>query len=326
MSGVSTATVSRVFNTPESVSPEVQEKVRSVASKLAWIPHNAARALTTKRTNSLGIVIPTVKNSIFAEQVEGLQKRAAKHGYTTLVAHSGFNHESEAAQVYELVRHGIDGIMLVGADHLPEVYDLLSSRGIAYVNSSVCVENSPVPSVGFDNAGAMERITNHLISLGHTRIGTISGDTRASDRARLRLEGTRKAMKAAGLALDPRHIIASEYTMDSARMACRELMRRFPDITAIICHNDVQAFAAVLELQSRGILIPEDVSVTGFDDLDWVRHIRPGLTTVRVPWAQMAEIAADVLVAQLREQPFSHTTLLEYDLILRDSTAPPRAG
>jgi len=326
LAGVSTATVSRVYNAPDTVSEKVRQQVEQAARSLSYIPHNAARALSSQRSRTLGIVIPTVQNSIFAEQVEWLQRRALSHGYTTLVAHSGFTHSGEAEQVRQLVRNGIDGIMLVGADHLPEVYSLLKSREIAYVNTSVCDPASPHPSVGFDNVAAMAHTTNYLLSLGHRNIGVISGDIRNSDRARLRLEGVRKEMAEAGLSLPEERIAHSDYSMDSSRAACRDLLQRAPEITAIMCHNDVQAFAAVLELQRLGLEVPGSISVTGFDDLEWARHLWPGLTTVRVPWGRMAQIAADMLVAQLDGQEYRHYTMLEYDLVVRESTAPPRHG
>lgn len=322
--GVSTATVSRVFNAPASVSDAIRRKVMDVADGLSYIPHNAARALSSQRSRNLGIIIPTIQNSIFAAQVERLQQRGAALGYNLLVALAGFNRDSEAEQVRQLVRTGVDGIMLVGADHRPEIYDLLKSRSIAYVNTSVADPKSPHPNVGFDNAAVMSRMTRYLISLGHQRICVISGDIVESDRARLRLEGIRQAVSAAGLALDEGMVAIAAYEMSAARTACRELLSRNRDATAIMCHNDVQAFAALIECQSLGLRVPQDVSITGFDDLEWARHLSPSLTTVKVPWGEMAQMSADILVAQLQHRAFPRSTLLECDLVLRDSSGPPR--
>ncbi|WP_198666236.1 LacI family DNA-binding transcriptional regulator [Tropicimonas sp. IMCC34043] len=324
LAGVSTATVSRAFNAPETVSEKIRQQVEQAARTLSYIPHNAARALSSQRSRTLGIVIPTVQNSIFAEQVEWLQRRALSHGYTTLVAHSGFTSSGEAEQVRQLVRNGIDGIMLVGADHLAEVYSLLQSRRIAYVNTSVCDPASPHPSVGFDNGAAMAHTTNYLLSLGHRNIGVISGDIHNSDRARLRLQGVLRAMAEAEVALPNERIAHSDYSMEASRAACRDLLSRAPETTAIMCHNDVQAFAALLELQRLGFVVPRDISVTGFDDLEWARHLQPALTTIRVPWGRMAQIAADMLVAQLDRVEYRHSTMLDFDLVVRESTAPPR--
>ncbi|NEX48606.1 LacI family DNA-binding transcriptional regulator [Pseudotabrizicola algicola] len=322
--GVSTATVSRAFNAPKSVSETIRRKVTEAANALAYIPHNAARALSSQRSRNIGIVIPTIQNSIFATQVESLQQRAAGLGYNLLVALAGFNRDIEAEKIQQLVRTGVDGIMLIGADHRAEVYRLLQSRDIAYVNTSVFNATSPHPNVGFNNAEAMSRIAKYLISIGHLKICVISGDVVESDRARLRLEGIRNAMKSAGLPLPDEQIRICAYEMSASRQACRDLLNRTPDATAIMCHNDVQAFGALLELQSLGLRVPEDISVTGFDDLEWARHLSPALTTVRVPWGKMAELAAEVLVAQLNGSEFPQATLLDFDLVVRDSTAPPR--
>jgi LacI family transcriptional regulator len=178
--------------------------------------------------------------------------------------------------------------------------------------------------VGFDNSAAMARVAQYLLSLNHRDIGVISGDIQESDRARLRLEGTRQAMRDAGVPLPEDRVFISNYSMEASRAACRELMRRAPQTTAIMCHNDVQAFGAILELQKLGLSVPHDVSITGFDDLEWARHISPALTTVRVPWGRMAEIAAEMLVKQLKGEGGQHATILDWDLVVRDSTAPPK--
>src|SRR6056297_1209550 len=211
--------------------------------------------------------------------------------------------------------------MLEGADHQPEVYRLLASRKIAFVNTSVCDVDSPYPSVGFDNAGAMAQVARHVISLGHRNIGVLAGKIQGSDRVRLRLEGIRRAMDDEGLDLPERRVVFSSYSMSDSRAGCRELLRRDPILTAIICHNDVQAFAAILELQSLGMKVPDDCSVTGFDDLEWARHLTPSLTTVRVDWGRMAAITADYLVTQLDGREFPHTTRVDADLVLRESTS-----
>lgn len=321
---VSIATVSRTFNAPSSVSKDIRRRVLDAAEALSYIPHSAARALSSNRSQTLGIVIPTIQNSIFAEQVEHLQARGAELGYNLVVKLAGFDVERELEQIRQLVRMGVDGIMLIGGDHRPEVYELLEARDIAFVNTSVCDADSPYPSVGFDNAGAMGRMTRHLLSLGHREFGVISGNIDGSDRARLRLNGIEYELAREGLGLPRDHVVFSSYGMSDARTSCRELLRRHPSITALICHNDVQAFAALLEAQSRGYEVPTELSITGFDDLEWARHLSPALTTVRVDWARMAILAADVLTAQLNGRDFPHVMKLETDLVLRKSTAPPR--
>jgi len=167
-------------------------------------------------------------------------------------------------------------------------------------------------------------MTRYLVSLGHRTICVISGDVVESDRARLRLDGIVEAMRAADLEMPDHQIRICHYEMSASRQACRELLQRNPGTTAIMCHNDVQAFGALLEVQSLGLKVPEDISITGFDDLEWARHLAPALTTVRVPWGQMAEIAADILVAQLDRRPYPKSTVLDSDLVLRDSTSLPR--
>ncbi|NYZ12472.1 LacI family DNA-binding transcriptional regulator [Azospirillum sp. RWY-5-1] len=318
--GVSTATVSRVLNTPEAVGQPIREKVLEAVRQLRYVPHSAARALSLQRSHTLGIVIPSIANSIFAAQVEALQKCASEHGYNVVIALSDFSMDNEFRQMQNLVANGAEGVMLVGGWHRPELYDLLNARGVVYVNTSVYDPASPHPTIGFDNAAAIGRATNYLLELGHTRIGVLSGQRAENDRATYRLKGIQDALRAAGLTLDDQLVQECRYGISDARQAFRELMSRRPAPTAIVCHNDVLAFGAVLEAQDMGLQVPADVSVVGFDDLEWASQIRPSLTTVRVRWDQMATLAGEHLIAQLTGAPVVHATKVDVDLVVREST------
>lgn len=323
--GVSTATVSRVLNNPAAVSKDVQRAVLAAVERLDYVPDSAARALSLRRSNTLGIVIPTIKDSIFAAQVEALQMRASHYGYNLVIALSGFELADEFRQVEQLVKNGVEGLMLVGARHQPALFELLERRGVHFVSTSVYEPQSPYPSIGFDNAAATARAANYLIQLGHRHIAVISTDTSQNDRATYRLQGIRGALAAAGLSLDPKLVYSCGYTFEESRLALRELLARDPRITAVLCHNDVIAFGALLEAQSLGMAVPDDLSLVGFDDLAWAAHLRPSLTTIRVPWGQMATLAADFLVRRLRGEETAHATKIEFDLVVRESAGPPRA-
>ncbi len=318
--GVSTATVSRCLSHPEKVRPALRQKVQETIARLGYTPHGAARALASSRTNTIGAVIPTLSNAIFASVVQTLQDALAARGRTLLLAASDYDPEREAQQIGSLVVRGIDGLMLTGEDRDPAVYELLQRRAIRKVCTYVHHPGSPHSTIGFDNAAAMARLVGYLYDLGHRRMAMIAGIGRGNDRARERIAGVLAALEARGLqplALDER-----PYSVGEARQALRGMMRLRPAPTAILCGNDVLALGALLEAGDLGIAVPQRLSITGFDDLGIAREIPPGLTTIHAPLAEMGRQAADYLMQpESTEEPPLHLEL-PADLVLRGSTGP----
>ena len=277
---VSTATVSRCLSAPHKVRPAVRERVEAAIAELGYTPHGAARALASRRSQTVGAVIPTLDNAIFATVVQTLQHRLAAAGRTLLLAASDYDPERERAQIENLVVRGLDGLMLTGEARDPAIFALLARRGIRYVNTYVHHPNSPHPTIGFDNRRAMEKLVAYLYDLGHRRFAMIAGLTTWNDRAAERVEGTLEALKTRRLALVPNGLTSRPYAISAGREALRGLMALSPRPTAVICGNDVLALGALLEAPSLGLEVPDDLSITGFDDLDLAREIQPGLTTV----------------------------------------------
>ena len=321
--GVSTATVSRAFNSPELVGPELTARVLGAAERLGYLPDNAARSLSLRRTYRLGAIIPTIDNALFARGIDAFQKRAAASGYSVLLATTDYDVRQERDQVHNLVTAGAEGLMFMGETHLPEVYRLLQSRRVAYVNTGVYRPGSEHPSVGFDNREAAMHATRFLLSLGHRRIGMIAGIRKENDRATNRVIGVRDALAERGLDLPDAWLVERPYDTAAGRDGFRLLMQRRPRPTAILCGNDVLGFGALLEAPRIGVDIPGDVSVVGFDDLDLASHLQPTLTTMRVPTDEMGRRAADYLIGCLGREPVMEATRIDVSLVARDSTAPP---
>ncbi|MGI9384357.1 MAG: LacI family DNA-binding transcriptional regulator [Methyloligellaceae bacterium] len=324
--GVSTASVSRVLNDDSSVSPELRAKVERQIGALGYVRHGAARSLRSLRSLTVGAVIPTLENAIFAAGIDAFERRLHDDGYTLLVALSGYDLEHEAMQVRRLLERGVDGMMLIGDDHAPATYDLLGRSGVHAVNTWTYETNAEHACVGFDNRAATRKIVHYLVGMGHRRIAVISGITEGNDRARARVEGVRAGLGDHGLELPASLLLERKYGIAEGRHALRALMEAEPRPTAIVCGNDVLAYGALFACADLGIVVPDDVSITGFDDLPLTAQLRPALSTIHVPSREMGRRAAEYLLEKLASRPVSHATELAAELVVRDTTSSPPAA
>lgn len=321
--GVSIATVSRAINAPKTVSREVLLKVNAAIAALGYVPHRAARALASNHFGVIGAVVPTLEIPIFAKATQALQRRLDEHSYRLLLTSTDCDPSREYLRLEALVAQGIDGVVLVGAMHEPRVHRLLEEKKIPYVNIWAYEESSPGPCIGFDNKRAMKGVVKHLYDFGHREFAMIAGLTAHNDRAFERVAGVREALAERGLGLAPRNLILRPYTLTDGRSALAMLMEGPNPPTAVICGNDILALGALFEALSRGIRVPEQLSITGFDDLELSSHTLPALTTVHVPAPEMGLHAADYLIAQSSGLLTPSRVELEAPLIVRGTTAAP---
>ncbi|WP_018700372.1 LacI family DNA-binding transcriptional regulator [Amorphus coralli] len=323
LSGVSTATVSRVFNAPTLVREETRKRVEAAVASLGYTPHFGGRALASNRTWTVGAVIPTMENAIFARGLQAMEETLAEAGVTLLVSTSNYDCDREAAQIAALIGRGVDGLILIGESREDATYELLERRGTPYVLVWSWRADSPRPCVGFDNRAAAAAIAERVVELGHRRIAMIAGITDHNDRAAARVDGARDALTAHGLALEPPYLVEAKYSVDAGAKAARALMALDPRPTAILCGNDVLATGALMGVREAGLSVPRDVSVTGFDDIELARVVDPPLTTVHVPHRRMGAQAAEALLAQCAGAPGPVNIAMEADIIERGSLAPP---
>lgn len=321
---VSTATVSRFLTDPSLVREERRKRIEEAIAELGYLPHGAAQALASQRSRTIGAIVPTLDNAIFARGIQAFQQRLQTAGYTLLIASSNYSLDEERTQAETLIARGVDGMMLVGSDHHERLYERLALMEIPYVNTWVFRPGSEHPCVGFDNFSAATRQVSYLSDMGHTSFGVIAGITEDNDRARDRLDGVLHALKQRGIILGEDRIHESPYDIAASRDVMKRLLLLSAPPTAVICGNDVIAYGALLECRSNGLDVPRDISVVGFDDLPLSQHIRPSLTTVHVPSNEMGSKAADYLLARLEGVATQERVELEANLILRDSSAPPK--
>jgi LacI family transcriptional regulator len=320
--GVSTASVSRALNNPGLVRAELRARIDAAAQALGYIPDAAARALSSRKTGTIGAVIPTVDNAMFARGVEALQRYLSLKGYLLLLATSGYDPEVEHQQAQNMLARGIDGLILRGDVHTDALRRLLATQRIPFINVGVYHPDKPYASVGADNEAAALRACRHLLGLGHQRIGMVAALGQHNDRASARVRGVRRALAEAGLTLPPAWYLEVPYRLDDARQAARALLLPADRPTAVVCGNDVIAYGVMLEAERRGLQVPQDLSVMGFDDLEWSRHLRPSLTTMHLPTDEVWSRAGEYLVNTLNGQPAVQHYELEATLVVRESTGP----
>jgi len=325
--GVSLATASRALSAPHLLKPATLVQVLNAARLLGYLPHGAARALASRRTHTIGAVIPTLDNAIFANSTQAMQRELGEHGYQLLLGSHEYDPQREVQVTRALLERGVDALVLVGTDHSPELFQLLVGFRSPYVLTWSIDESGHHHCVGFNNREAAARVAQYLYDLGHREFAVISGYTAHNDRARDRITGVREALIARGIALEPGRVVETSFSVQSGREALRVVLEPAPRPTAVICGNDILAHGAMLEALALGIDVPRAISITGFDDMELAAQIPPGLTTVHIPTAEIGRRTAQHILARLNGEKRDKRTELAVDLVVRGSTAPPaRSG
>jgi len=271
-------------------------------------------------------VVPTLDNAIFANTIHALQRALDEAGYVLLLSSHEFDAAIEARVTRTLIERGVDGLVLLGTTHHPDIYRMIESHAVPYVLTWAFDESGDHPCVGFDNRAAAVRITNYLLDLGHRRFAMVSGITANNERAQERLVGVREALAARNIDLPAARIVEKPYTHSGGREGLREVMSGAERPTAVICGNDVLAIGAIAECHLQGLAVPGDISVTGFDDMEIAALMTPALTTVRFPTADLGVYAANHLLMRLKGKAVDLRCKLPTELIVRESAANPRIG
>ena len=315
---VSVATVSRVLNGKSTVAEALRDDVQRVSARLGYTPHAAARALATQRFSTIGAIVPTLEEANFSVGINALQQRVNRAGYTLLLASSNYDPQEELRQVRALAAHGLAGMLLVGARHDPAVYELLAARRIAFVNTWVLDDENPC--VGFDNHAIGQTLANYLLDLGHREFGVIAQESPQSDRAAKRVAGVGEALAARGAPPPQGQFIARSHTIVDGQLAFQALMESPRRPTAVICGTDTLAFGALVQAMAMGIAVPQQVSVTGINDVEFAAHLSPPLTTIRLPADEVGQRAAEFLLGRIDGRPVVNRTRVPFSLIARGST------
>lgn len=322
--GVSTATVSRCLNFPDRLALETREKVMHAVKELGYSPNFGARALAANRTMTIGAIIPTMENAVFARGLQAFQETLRDKGFTLLVACSSYLPEVEEEQIRALVARGADALLLIGHERDPAIYSFLQAQNVPALVTWAYDRTVDRMSVGFDNQAAMKAMALEVLGLGHQRLGMISAPIATNDRAAARLNGIKSAMQEAGLAPADLQVTQTPYSIENGALAFQDMMQKTPPPTAVFCGNDVLAVGALGQARAMGIAVPDTVSIVGFDDIELAQVTYPTLATVHVPHRDMGKRAAEVLIEMLQGTAFSTSIELQSELKLRQSLGPAR--
>jgi LacI family transcriptional regulator len=319
--GVSTATVSRVLNGTDAVRPDKREAVLQAAAELGFVANGAARALSLRRFHTVGAVIPNIENDEFIRALSAFQAHLHRAGYSLLLASAGYDLDDELREVTRLMQRGIDGLLLIGDIHRAALFTQAARLAIPVVQAFTLSDTQPC--VGFDNGDVAGRAAGYLLDLGHRRIAVVTGVRKDNDRAGARVRGVAAALAARGLAIRPEHDVIVSFGIAAGRDALRQLMTTgTPLPTAVICGTDQLAFGVLIEAQARGVAVPGQLSVIGFNDSDYAAFLSPPLTTIRVHASEIGHAASEQLLTRMAGRPAVRIIVVEAELIVRGSTAP----
>jgi LacI family transcriptional regulator len=325
--GVSTATVSRVLNGNYPVSALTKERVDRALGELSYVVNGPARALAAATSEVIGVIVNDVSDPFFSIQASGTQWEAASADLLAVICNTAGSPMDELKYISMLLRQRVRGMVLTGGsreepEHLLATAKLIGQALSAGTQVVMCGRPAPpgvdVPCVTFDNSGGARALTRHVLAMGHTRIAYVAGPP-GNSTTTARLAGHRQALAEHGVAETV--MLHGDFSRASGFDAALELLRS-SDVTAIVAGNDLMALGVIAALRQRGVRVPEDISVAGFDDLPAAVDVVPALTTVRLPLDQGARRAGRI--ASGTETVTSLTQLwMPAELMVRESVSAP---
>jgi LacI family transcriptional regulator len=323
------ATASRALN-PETrilVSEDTARRVTDAAARLGYRPNPVARSLRTRRSHTVGVLIPDLNNPLFPPIVRGLEDKLSAAGYVALLGNTDADASRERTLFEQMRARHVDGFVLATATLHDQLLADAAAADVPVVLMNRLAPDYSFPSVSVDNEQGARMAVTHLARLGHTRIAHVAGPQEASTGIS-RLRGFRDGMAMHGLAVDESLIAYStRYTVEEGARCCEELLARQPSFTAVAAANDMLAVGCYSALDERSLQCPEDISVIGFNDMPFIDRLRPPLTTVRFPHYQLGTEAAQLLLERIggREGPVK-VLYLAPELVVRASTTGVRAS
>jgi LacI family transcriptional regulator len=348
LSGVSIATVTRTFQSSPRVRPETSARVRAAAERLGYRPDAVAQALVTGRSQTIGLLVPSLLQAYWDELADAIEHRAGELGYSVVLASSRGEPDRERAMLDLLLGRRLDGMIVGGVsgdphswpsaesrrpplvlidwDSTPQ-WDLLEDLRDAPLTKRLwrlpeqTVPGDWVAHLSHDDVAAARLITQHLIDLGHREIGFVAGPPVRT--CLLRLLGVRSALEDAGLTL--RYTQAAQDNFECSRLAGAEALSMPSPPTALVCYSDVVAIGIMRAAHDLGLSVPRDVSITGFDDIEIASYVDPQLTTIQTLKLELGELALDLLLNPPSDGADKQRRLMG-TLVVRGSTAPPRGS
>jgi len=324
LAGISPITVSRTLNKPETVAESTRAAVWQAIEQIGYVPNRLAGGLASNKSNSVGVVLPSITNPAFAERVQGMTDVLSPAGYNLLLGLSGNSVEAELAHVTAFLGQRVAALALTGTQHADRTRTLLAHAGIPVVEIPVISGPLIDMAVGYSTDGASYAMVEHLARCGYRRVAFVSSPVEGNQLIAERLRGYRRAVSDTGLDPDPALVIEARYSPASSARAFVELLARRPDLDAVFCASDMQAIGCILEAKRRGIAIPEDIGIAGYDDVELAQEFVPALTSVRFDRYEMGRTAARLLLERIGGGTPARTVVdVGFEVVPRASTKRP---
>lgn len=336
LAGVSTSSVSNLLNgRSQRMRPATRDRIQEVINHLGYTPNQAARQLKIGHSSHIGLIVPSVANPFFGIFARHVEEAAREHGYQVLLGNSDRDPKREFRYAEELWSSGVRGIIFSSSLGRYQHLNKLIAKGmniVAFDQSEEPDMQTAIDCIGVDNVQATRLLTKHIIALGHRRVGFVSGPIATISRKE-RLLGYRQILEETGLTYDPALVwegISENFgdtsTINLGRQGAHELLSSPHPPTAIIAINDMYAFGVYAGARDLGIGVPDGISVAGIDNISLTEIVVPPLTTIQQPVKEIARLAVKRLVERIQGQnvPPVEQQLLQPDLIVRESTAPPK--
>ena len=322
IANVSVATVSRALQRPELVSEETRLRIHEVVKRLGYTPNALARNLRTAKTRLIVALLPDIANPFFSEVIRGIEQVAYETGYSVLLGETQSNLVREQAYADMVAARQADGIVTM----FHRVPAIPIDGRLPLVNACEYVKDSAISSVYVDNVAAAAAAVDYLVTLGHRDIAFIAGPA-SSPICVDREQGYHLALQRAKIAADPALTAVGDFSIEAGERAVEMFLTQGRSFSAVFCSNDEMAIGAMRALISRGLRIPEDVSVVGFDDIRYSRYTSPPLTTVSQPKNALGREAMTMLIEILNDPEVpTRKRVLSAELVVRGSTGPATRG
>ena len=315
---VSTATVSRVLNNKGLVKSTTRARVLKAVEELKYSPNLHARSLAGGKNRSIGVIVSNIENPFFLDVYKAVEAGAHSAGYELIMANTDYSSERLVTSIRLMIGRRVAGLAAIVSEMDSELIEELSGHRIPVVFYDVGAPRKNITNIRVDYRRGMEKLTSYLYSLGHRRLGFVAHHATLgpiNERVKAVLDA---AARYPDLQVET---TADTDTLEGGRRAARMLLDAHPRLTAIVCVNDLMAVGALRELRARGLGVPEDVSVTGFDNVTLAQFCHPALTTVHIPRDQIGQTICGFLMNPEKE-PLQHEFVIDPELVLRDSTGP----
>lgn len=304
---VSPSTVSRYFNHPDLLKPTTRRRIERAVRKEGYIRNRAAQTIHGIRSGTIGVLVPTIDHTIFAEVVQAFSDAVAEEGFTILLASHGYDPQREYAILRKFLEHRVDGIALTGLDHDEAVFQLIESQDVPTVLMWNYAAESLYPSIGADNELAGQMISQHVLALGHRAVACLFAPGAGNDRAKARSRAILNTLAAAGVEVPQDWQLTTVYSVSESKRQAFELFSSARRPTALICGNDILATGAIYAAARAGLQLPDDISIVGIGDFKGSSEFEPGLTTVRLPARRIGRRAGMTLAAAIKDPDADRT-------------------